>query len=251
MSTAHPELTRPPIVEFVLDFECDLPPRINLEALEEPAKRAFSEQYARVQPRYLQEVRVASGQDGEFNSSLRRSLQAWMFLQSDGKQLIQVRQSGFSFNRLAPYAGFDTYLPEIQRTWDLYRGFAVPISVRTLRLRYLNRIILPLQDGRIELGRYLTIQPTLAEDNGLTLSGFLNQYTAADKETGHQVSVAITAQPREDSNVPILFDNAAAANGEWDPADWRSLQDVLGSLRQLKNQIFFNTVKTPCLDLFR
>ena len=249
MSAAYTELARPPIREAVLDFDCDVPPSIRLEALEEPAKAAFAEHYPNVQPRYLQEVQVTSG-EGAFNSSLQRSLQAWMFLQQDGKQLVQVRQSGFSFNRLAPYAGFDTYLPEIRRTWDLYRGFVSPLSVRTLRLRYLNRIILPLAGGGVELDHYLTIQPALPAGDQFTLSGFLNQYTAMDRRTGHQVAVVVTAQSPEGSNLPILFDNAAAATGEWDPADWCGLERVLRSLRDLKNEIFFNTLKQPCMELF-
>ncbi len=200
-NAGHPDIANPPIVEAVLDFECDVRPQISLEALEEPARSALAGLYPEVQPRYLQEVRLASGEGG-FNSSLQRSLQAWMFLQPDHKQLVQVRQSGFSFNRLAPYTGLDTYLPEIRRIWGLYRGFAEPLTVRTLRLRYLNRIILPMGPDGIELDHYLAIQPTLPPDARLTLSGFLNQYTAVDMETGHQVAVVVTAQPPKGAASP-------------------------------------------------
>lgn len=251
MTDSWPKLAKPPIVEAVLDFDCDVPPDKTLKLLEQPARAAFADRYSDVVPRYLQEMQVASDQDGTFNSSLQQSLQAWMFRQPDGKQLVQVRQSGFSFNRLAPYEGFETYLPEIERVWDLYRELAAPISVRTLRLRFINRIHLPLDDGRVELDAFLNSIPALPDEDRLTLSGFVNQYSATDAVTRHQVAVVFSAQPAEDDKQPVIFDNAASANGEWEPADWSALYGVLESLRNLKNMMFFRTVKQPCLDLFR
>ena len=251
MTDTYPQLANPPIIEAVVDFDCDVPPDKNLKVLEQPARIAYADRYPDVVPRYLQEVRMASDQDGTFNSSLQQSLQAWMFRQPDGKQLVQVRPSGFSFNRLAPYEGFEACMPEIQRVWDLYLGFAAPISVRTVRLRYINRILLPLVGGRVDLDVYLTLQPSLPAQDRLTLSGFVSQYSAQDAVTGHQVAVVLAAQPDEDDKLPVIFDNAAAADGDWDPADWSSLYAVLESLRGLKNMIFFETVKQPCLDLFR
>lgn len=251
MSGTYPNLSNPPIVEVVLDFDCDMPPGISMTALETPAKHAFTGQYPQVQPRYLQQMRFSSN-EGVSNSSVQSSLQAWVFRQSDDKQLVQVRQSGFSFNRLAPYSNFDAYLPEIRRTWDIYRGFAAPLSVRALRLRYLNLINLPLEDsGGIELENYLTILPTLLESERFVLSGFLSQYTATDRQTGYQVAVTITPQPRDGNNLPILFDNTAFATGQWDAEDWDNIESILRSLRALKNQIFFDTVKESCTNLFR
>lgn len=251
MSSAYPKLDRPPIVEAVVDFDCDVPPDKTLKALEGPARAAFTDSYPDARPRYLQELRMASDQDGAFNSSLQQSLQAWMFLQPDGKQLVQVRQSGFSFNRLAPYGGFEACLPEVQRTWELYGALAAPISVRTLRLRYINRILLPLGAHGVDLDHYLTAQPTVPAGDRFTLSGFLHQYAARDRKTGHQVAVVISAQPLEGDKLPILFDNTVFAAGEWDPADWNALEHVLRSLRELKNVIFFETLKQPCLDLYQ
>jgi len=103
----------------------------------------------------------------------------------------------------------------------------------------------------VDLGVYLTSQPALPAEDRLTLSGFVNQYSATDAVTGHQVAVVLAAQPPEGDNLPIIFDNAASASGEWDPMDWSALGGVLESLRNLKNLIFFETMKKPCLDLFQ
>lgn len=251
MSDSFPTLTRPPIVEAVVDFDCDLPPGLELKALEKSAREKFEDCYPSMQPRLMQELRVQIGADGPSNPLTRHGLEAFLFSQTDRKQLVQVRKSGFSFNRLAPYEGLDAYLREIERVWRLYREIAQPIRVRSLRLRYINRIEVPLEGGQVDLDKYLKLQNMLVDDQHMTLTGFLSQYSAAERETGHQVAVVLTAQIPKDDKLPIIFDNAAAANVELDPADWQGLLLTLTALRNLKNHVFFGTVKQPCLDLFQ
>lgn len=252
MNDNYPVLAKPPIVEAVLDFDCDVPPTGDLKSMGEAARPVFQNQYPEVQPRYLQEVRVSTGQDGGFDSSLQRSLQAWMFRSADKKQLVQIRQSGFSFNRLAPYCGFDACLPEIRRVWTSYCELVRPISVLTLRLRYINRILLPMEEvNHSGPAHYLEVQAALPDGAGLVPSGFLNQYQATDDETGFQAAVVLASQSVQDKALPVTFDNTVLANGEWDPFDWAGLETVIKSLRELKNRIFFRTVTPSCLELFQ
>lgn len=90
-----------------------------------------------------------------------RAIQALQFLQDDEKQLVQVRAQGFSFNRLASYTTLDDYLAEIQSVWELFTGLASPVQIRTIRLRYINRILLPLTNGSVELEDYFEIGSSL------------------------------------------------------------------------------------------
>ncbi len=250
MSDLFPKLTNPPIVEVVLDFECDLPPSFDLKALEQPARERFESCYPLVQPRFMQEFLVEMKSDGTTNSSARHGLRALMFRKSDNTQLVQVRTAGFSFNRLVPYTKLDAYLQEIQRVWNLYREIAQPIVVRGLKLRYINRILIPFEASPVDFGKYLKLQNMLADDKRLTLTGFLNQYSAVDRETKHQVTVILTEQFQEGDKLPIIFDNAASANVEIDPDDWDGLLVTLKSLQELKNVVFFQTVTKQCLELF-
>ncbi|EQD44657.1 hypothetical protein B2A_09532, partial [mine drainage metagenome] len=242
MSETIPKLRNPPIMEAVLDIECDLPPSADLGALEAPASKAFSEQYPTLQRRLWRELRMEAKTDGALNSSVQHGLQALLFTDSTGKQLVQVRKSGYSFNRLAPYEGLNTYLSEIQRTWDLYREIASPIVVRSLRLRYINKIRIPVAAAPVELDKYLRLQQMLADDQRLTLTGFLNQYSAIENETRHQVAVMLTAQPQEADKLPVIFDNAAAASVEIKPDDWKRISTTLLELRVLKNLVFRKTL---------
>ena len=183
--------------------------------------------------------------------SVRGALAAFQFLQTDEKQLVQVRTQGFSFNRLAPYTGFDEMLAEVERTWRLYVKIASPVQVRVIRLRYINRILLPLTDGRVDLDEYLKVGPKLPDEERLAFGGFLNQQVATEKGTGHQAVTVLTTQPVEGDKLPLIFDNSVTASEPREPTDWPSILQNIQSLRDLKNHIFERTLTAKCLNLFR
>lgn len=251
MNESPLSLLNPPIVEAVVDIECDFKPGQKLDALEESGRQRFGDHYPKFRPQFLQELQIKLKANEPVTQSKRQGIQALQFLKNDEKQLVQVRTTGYSFNRLAPYTSFDDYLPEIRRTWNLYREIAEPIQIKVVRVRYINRIRLPSTDGRVELDDYFRLGPRLPDEERLTMTGFLNQYVAVEADTGHQVTTVLTAQQREKDCVPIIFDNAAAAMSSVDPDDWERLGVTLGALRALKNRVFRNTLSDKCLHLFQ
>lgn len=251
MSEPAFKLAKPPIVEAVLDIECDLPPGQNLAALEEPARGRFSDRYPKSQTQFLQEHTIEKKPDTPPKFSVRQAIQAFQFLQADGLQLVQVRAQGFSFNRLAPYTSLDDYLPEIERTWGLYRGIAAPVQIRLIRLRYINRILLPTVGGRLELDDYLLVGPRLPDEKNLTFVGFLNQHSAVEVGTGIQVTTVLTTLAAEGEKLPLIFDNSVVAPGPGEPEDWSWILGKIVALRNLKNRIFKDTLTEQCLNLFR
>lgn len=250
MSVTNAKLDRPPIVEAVLDLDCDMPPALKLEDLERAFRDAFRDRYPKFRPQFLQEHTIEARAEGSPSLAVRRGLQAFQFLQDDERQLVQVRAAGFSFNRLAPYTSLDDYLPEIERVWRTFVELASPLQVRQIRLRYINRILLPLVEGEVNLDEYLAIGPRLPEEGTLTFVGFLHRHAAAEKATGHRVSTTLASQPPEQDRLPVILDIEAAADGSIDPKDWPSLDGRIQSLRSLKNLVFRRTLTERCLKLF-
>lgn len=251
MSESELKLTKPPIVEAVLDIGCDMPPKFDLAALEVPSRDQFLDQYPKFRVQLIQETKIEAKPDASSQLSVRRGIQALQFLHGDGKQLVQVRAQGFSFNRLAPYTSLDDYLPEIERTWRLFVDLASPVQIRGVQLRYINRILLPTVAGQVQLDEYLKIGPRLPDEEKLKLAGFLNQYAAVEKDTGNQVNIVLTTQPQENDKLPIIFDNCVASAGTAEPEDWPWIRFKIMSLRILKNRVFENTLTTLCLNLFQ
>jgi uncharacterized protein (TIGR04255 family) len=152
---------------------------------------------------------------------------------------------------LSPYTSLDDYLPEIERTWKLFVGIASPVQIRTVCLRYINRIMIPMPNKKVELMDYLKVGPRLPDEHNLTFTGFLNQHTAVESDTGNQVTIVLTAQPSEPKFLPLIFDITAASPKAGEVENWPWLLGQIQALRALKNRVFRNTLTEQCLNLFQ
>jgi uncharacterized protein (TIGR04255 family) len=248
------KLRNPPIVEAVLDIDCDPPPGFDLASLEEAARARFVESYPKFQAQFIQEHKIETSPGAPSATlSARVSLQALQFRHEDEKQIVQVRAQGFSFNRLAPYTSLDDYLPEIERTWRLYVDLISPVKIRGIRLRYINRILLPMEAKTVNLDEFLKIGPRLPDEGELTLAGFLNQQTAVEKATGLLINLVLTAQAvGNDEKLPLILDiTVASAPITAEPTDWSNLRPHIDALRSLKNRIFENSLTEKCIKLLQ
>ena len=243
-------LSKAPIVEAVVDIDCEMS-TINWEDMERRAAIPFLNQYPVVSRQVLNQATLEAAGADEPKVSMSRSLQALRFGQKDGRQLVQVRAQGFSFNRLAPYASLDDYMSEIQRTWRAFVELTTPIQVRAIRLRYINQIPLPLGDGNLDLGDYFTLGPGMPKEENLTFANFLNRFSLVETPTGNQVSITLATNGSVDKVLPVVLDIEATTHLAVDPADWPPLLDKIQSLRDLKNRVFKNTLTEKCLKLFQ
>ncbi|MGA2261325.1 MAG: TIGR04255 family protein [Acidobacteriota bacterium] len=250
MSESELKLARAPIVEAVIDIDCDMPPGFDLAKLEGLAREAFGADYPKFRSQFLEHHRVELKADEPTKHSANRALQALQFLHNDEKQLVQVRAQGFSFNRLSPYTSLSDYLLEIQRTWKLFIEIASPVQIRVVRLRYINRILLPLRD-ELDLDEYLKLGPRLPVEDNLQFAGFVNQHSAVEVKTGHQASVVLASQPPENEKLPVIFDITVGSAGAAEPKNWAWILAQIESLRNLKNRIFRHTLSEKCLNLFQ
>ncbi len=245
------KLASPPIVEAVVDIDCDMPPGLEIKTLESAARDAFQAQYPKFRTQLIQEHQFKQEAGAPPVVSVRSGVQALRFFQEDEKQLVQVRTQGFSFNRLAPYSSLDDYLSEIQRTWQVFLRVAAPVRVRLIRLRYINRIRLPLKAGRVNLDHYLKLGPRLPDEKKLSFVGFLHQYSAVQVGTKNQANIVLAAEATENNKLPIIFDIEAVASDPIEPEEWSKLQSGIQSLRNLKNMVFEKSLTTRCLKLFQ
>ena len=241
----------PPIIEAVLDIDCDMPPLLDIAGLESSARNAYRDRYPKFRTQFMQALRVEAAAHSAPNVTSKQGIQALQFLQEDEKQLVQVRVPGFSFNRLAPYTSLDDYLPEMERTWRLFVGLVAPVKIRLVRLRYINRILLPLTAGRVDIDDYLKLGPRLPDEDKLTFAGFLNQHSAVEAGTGNRVNFVLATQPQEGDNLPIIFDIETLKSVDGEPSDWSLLCSKIQSLRELKNLVFEKTLTDKCLKLFQ
>lgn len=250
MTAERLRLANAPIIEAVLDINCDLDPSTDLEALQEVAKERFQPSYPKARRQMTQRHEFRAEGEKPPQVSVRKGVSALQFLVEDERQIIQIRPEGYSFNRLAPYSSLDEYLPEVERTWGIFRQLVNPLQIRRVALRFINRIPLPADQGRVELADYLKISPELPDDE-LEFIGFLDQHSAVDPKTGNQVNITLVMQPLEGDRLPLIFDIDASRVVSGSPEDWTLIRTTLDSLRVLKNRVFERTLTEKCLNLFR
>jgi len=234
-------LTHAPIVEAVLDINCDLPPGMDFSALQEPAKQALSSAYPKVLQITQRRLRPTIGE----------RVTGLQFLSDTEKQVIQFRGEGYSFNRLAPYGRLDDYLAEIEWSWNIFRELARPVQIRAIGLRFINRILLPIVDGRVKLNEYLRVSPQLPDEETLVFTGFLNQHSAVEIATENRVNITMAMQPQENDKMPIILDIETLDPRIRVPEQWQDVREAILSLRRLKNRVFERTLTETCLNLFR
>lgn len=245
------QLDRAPIIEAVLDIDCDLPPTLDWNALQESAHEALRSRYPKVRRQLVQNHVFTARDDAAPVLQSNEGLGAVQFLTEDERQLVQFRANGFSFNRLAPYTTLDDYLPEIESAWLKFRELAGPVMVRKIGFRMINRILLPMRDGRLNYGDYLETPPRLPMTGmKLGILGFLDQQMAVDEESGNLVNIVKTSQLPEDGKLPVILDIDAFHPCQIPPPEWCDLRPRIESLRNLKNRIFRHTLTPQCLNLF-
>lgn len=250
MSESEFHLGNAPIIEAVLDIDCVLPTSFKLEDVEVAARDSFRSEYPKLKKQFLLQHSVKHPAEGPAEVSGSKALQALQFLKEDEKQLIQLRRNGFSFNRLTPYDSLGTYLPEIERTWNAYLGLAEPSSIRRISLRYINRLLLPVDGPSLRLSDYLRQAPQLPEDTKLSFTGFLHQHQAIEEGTGDKVAVVIASQPVENGELPVILDITASRECRMAPDQWIEILDAIRALRVLKNQVFKQSLTEPCLNRY-
>lgn len=245
------KLPQPPIVEAVLDIDCDIPPNLDFSEVEARMGEALSADYPKRRKQFVHEAKMDMKPDEEPKLTARQGLSSLQFVSEDDSQIVQARVAGFSFNRLAPYSSFDEYLPEIEKCWSIYCDVVRPIQVRKIGLRYINRVLLPLGGGTVNLAEYLKVSPNLPEGSGLQFADFFHQHRAGDPKTGNQANIILASQPHEDGQLPLLLDIEVFRHERLEPEALSGWMDKIGSLRTLKNHIFEYSLTKTCLNLFR
>lgn len=243
-------LDNPPIIEAVLDIDCEFSSPLDLKEIEPNARKELAKNYPKLKHQFFQEHKFEAVPNEPPKLSVIDGLQSLQFVHKEDKQIVQFRTLGFTFNRLSPYSSLDNYLPQIKTGWTAFVRLSAPERIRQVRLRYINRILLPIGEGGVDFDAYLYNAPKSPDPNRLSLLGFINQYAALENVSNHQITSVLTLQPAERDKLPIIIDNTAINSESGDVDDWSWLRAQILELRELKNRVFWNTIKEECLSLF-
>ncbi len=246
----HPILQHAPIIEAVFDIQCRSDSHLNSDDIKQKAINLLNQSYPHVRNEYILEQQIQSSDQKSYELTVNEELKGFRFISDDKLQLIQFRRDGISFNRLAPYSAFEDYLPIVKSNWKIYYDITSPVEITRIAQRFINKINIPLNDGSVDLERYLKVVPKLVNEKKFILTGFLNQVQITDNDKLYSANVTITNHKTIKGLLPIILDIDVYYKHRFDSSSidfWQHFEN----LRVFKNKIFYDSLTEECLELFK
>lgn len=239
------QLNKAPITEAVIEIRTVPAPNVTAESLQENIKL---DNYPSVRPTYegTIEGEMQAGQEPTVKTA--HSLVGYRYTHTNDKQILQIRPSIFTFNRLAPYGSWAEFSNEAKSLWNVFRIATNPETISRVAVRYINRIDIPLPIT--DLKEYLRTYPEVSPDMGQALSGYFMRLESPQPDISanlvlHQAMIP----PPSENVVSVLLDIDLYRDKDL-PIEESKLWTLLESLRNKKNEIFKSCLNEKTMRLF-
>jgi uncharacterized protein (TIGR04255 family) len=251
-SETFPHLQKAPVVEAVLDFRA--PAAV---ALDQATMQAQLAAQLPDYPKILGQRMVESTFKSEAGKSPEASARdlGWVGFDcrtADEKQVAQFHKDGFAFSRLDPYQNWELFTQEALRLWRLHLELAQPEEIKRIGVRFINRMLFPVQGGKANLKNYLTTPPVNPKGLELPMVNFLHQELRTIPSTVYALNLTKIMQPveRSASQLALILDVDVFTAVPLRPND-PSLGEHLNKMRWLKNKAFFASVTAKAIETFQ
>lgn len=244
---ADGQYTKAPIVEAVVEFRFQK--EVDIPDLEAPSRHPDREY---VNSKKMFRVGTHLTLDAQ-NSQARVEQQemGWEFRTAAGDVVLIVDREKVLFSQLAPYPGWNTFLSRIERDWEWARNVVGIHPMNRAAIRTINRLDVP--STLYQPANYISVLPSVPADIGDTLEAFTQQVELSLTPNGHR-KVRINSGSISEMVVPnhssILLDIDV-----WDqsvmPIKLDDTWQLLGELRNLKNDIFEKCITEAARELFK
>ena len=242
-----PHLPHAPITEAIIDFR--VKPRDDLNVRNIAAVHSLiGTEYPKYEEKKLFEFEVGVADKVPLAKSRDTGIIAHWFRSKDLLNVAQFRRDGFTFNRLAPYTRWEQVFADASQLWRIYVEVTNPLEVSRIAVRYLNRLSFPT--ALAELSKYLTAPPSLPKNvTPSQLGAFFTRLVIVCPDNNIAVNVVQAPESQMESNpIQMILDIDAYCSHNTD--------DVMGvlaefeKLRQVKNQVFFDSLTPEAIKLF-
>ncbi|WCL50753.1 TIGR04255 family protein [Leptospira sp. GIMC2001] len=252
----YPKLNHPPIVEAVVDWNGKIPDDWSLESHKDTITESLKEEFPHYHGKTIQETNVQFTPNAEpqITNTQPITLFAHQFWNKDRTRLIQYRRNGFSFNMLPPYTTFENEIPLMKKEWERYQKLVPGFELQEIRLRYINRIHIPIEAEYLEWDEYFTVgndSKSIPEGFKSYVNSNQSVWQNLEKHQGIlRVLFLENLVPNKEASI-MLDTEIAQLNLNSADSDWDRVEAILNELRELKNKSFFGAVTEKCLQMFQ
>lgn len=239
-----PTLSRPPIVEGLIDFRVERDPSLTVEQLKTACDELAEEFPSRQERhRWSGEITLSAAAGASLSASIPEA-DGIILRSTDDKWVVQFRLDGFTVSRLEPYGSWDDLVNKSVELWDKYVAVAKPARILRVATRFLNRINLPTNEHfDSTFSTVFAIAPELPQ----AVAGFLLRVVIPFEP---EQALAILTQSLEANTTDCVFDLDVFAeqSGGFSPLEaWKKLE----ALREVKNRLFFGSLTPAAVEKFR
>jgi len=221
-----------PIVEAVIDIRFDPLKSIEFSQFEGTIRHALPNDYSFdcLQNEYEFKLGVNTSEKTHQTRGLR-------FKSTDGGRILQLRPTGFSLSKLAPYDRWEPFIAESKRLFTIYHSTLPVKNIFRVAVRFINRFDLP--GPSVDLSNYLKIFPQFPDGNNLTSLAMQVSFNQSNPDTTLIIREAL-APPYKPNAISILFD--IDLFHEMEKPYSEDLWSVLELLHIRKNEAFENAI---------
>lgn len=170
----------------------------------------------------------------------------YRFQSKDKTQTIQFNTDGIIFSQKGAYPGWNIFKERFDELWGMYFELAKPMDIQRIGLRYINQILDPNMDERVE---YFHANPQKPVNMELELKEFF--YQEAYQEPNSEFSIAIMKGVQNQPNagkahildIDVSTINPFLTNQEL-------IDKKLNKMRELKNQSFHGSLTKTAREKF-
>lgn len=239
-----PSLSKPPIVEGLIDIKVERSAAATFEALKAACDELAAEFPSRHDLRRFGIEFEFSLDAGASSKAMDDGPDGIRMHSVDGKWVVQFRLDGFTLSRLPPYGTWGELKDKATELWAKYSETVKPTKVVRIASRFVNRVPLPI--GEAFEKTFLTnfvIGPSLPQ----SVAGYLLRVVIPFEEHG---AIAIVTQSLEGNSTDCIFDLdtfSVHPEGVDDTEIWSRLD----RLRDVKNRLFFGSFTDAALERFK
>jgi uncharacterized protein (TIGR04255 family) len=203
----------PPIVEAVIEFRVGS--QMTGAELARSLRDKLAHTYDAAEMRAQDLVQAHVSVEGGGVAAASKRQPHFTFLQSaSGHRLLGCGPGVLSVHTLAPYPGWESFLAQATEAVTALPGPLAETPVRTVGVRYIDRITLP-DDEDVPLGEYITVLPPRPIHMPDALVGCHYVTQSSDPSDGTFAQLTVSSPPMTpDGKAYLLYDLLLNRTGE-------------------------------------
>ena len=244
----------PPIEEALCEFRFEPGRDWDLTIPGKLQAELGSEYTGKPQQGKVVEVELDTQKGGSPNLRYREGFAKVQLVTKDGKRMVGVGQDVLSIHMLRPYqnpsnpkaSGWDEFKPRILTALEAYQKVSEPVGVRRIGIRYINKIVVPGKNVKVE--KYLKCALPVVSGLPNRLNNFMSRVDYAYDNGVHLIlSQGLAGAPTD--HIGFLLDLDVI----WETPEPIALDEALEKthdLRVREREAFERVITNKARELF-